>query len=273
MGSGQHPEPIPPQGNRSPHPDLSPNQLSEKTNWPLALAISLLLHFLLFFPLNHLCRQLQPIESGLVEVSLIKPAGKPKKPAKSKPQPVKPTKKHKTKPHLKAKTKKKPLKKRRPKVVKKAPLARKKRPPRKHSPATNSQLNKIKKKLARQQEEERLAAIRKRLRNEPSVPISGAQRQNLLATYQQLLKAQLMRHWHLPEPLLKSGLEATVSLTITASGRLVSQQEEKLSGNLIFDNAMRQAIINATPFPPFPAELKLPEEEFVITFNPRELQP
>jgi TonB family protein len=80
-----------------------------------------------------------------------------------------------------------------------------------------------------------------------------------------------MRNWHLPEHLLNSGLEATICLTIAASGTLLSQTEEQLSGNTIFDHAMRQAINNANPFPPFPAELTIPQEEFVITFNPNNI--
>ena len=81
-----------------------------------------------------------------------------------------------------------------------------------------------------------------------------------------------MRNWHLPEHLLNSGLEATISLTIDASGKLLKQSEEQLSDSPIFNHAMRQAVVNASPFPPFPAGLNIPQEEFVVTFNPNNLK-
>jgi protein TonB len=210
-----------------------------------------------------------------VRNGLKREKGATKKPARKKnpKAAAKPRIKQKTSRKLKRKPRRKPAPpKKHKKVTRKSTLARKKSKPRKQKPkAADKRLAEIKKKLARQREEEKLAAIRQRLKQENS-PAAQARRNTLLQEYQQLLKAWLMRNWHLPEHLLNSGLEATISLTIDASGQLISQKEEKLSGNLLFDNAMRQAVAGAEPFPPFPPDLKIPQEEFVITFNPNNLK-
>ncbi len=243
----------------------SPNRAA-----PVALVLSLLLHLLLLTPLEHWCRSAPAPGETLIKVSLLQPT--PRATPQAPPRPQRPQ--HKSRPRLKAKPKRLKRPKKHARSVKQAPLAHRKKPRRKRAPATSPQLEALKKRLARQREEERLAAIRRRLRAETAtLPPSGTGSQARLREYQQHLKALLLRHWQLPEPLLSSGLEATVSLTIAASGKLLQQKEEKLSGNLIFDNAMRQAIRNAAPFPPFPPELALPQEEFVIKFNPRELHP
>ena len=254
-------------------PAASRGRFSENQAWILALGVSVLLHILILVPFSRFNPFHSTATDRIVAVQIIsQPAARkktapPKKKAAPRPR-VKPKPARK----LKKKPRKKSAKPKKRKIVsKKSALARKKSKPRKHKPrATDNRLAEIKKKLARQQEEEKLAAIRQRLQAESS-PAAQAQRNALLQEYQQLLKAWLMRNWHLPEHLLNSGLEATISLTIDASGQLLSQKEEKLSGNLLFDNAMRQAVAGAQPFPPFPPDLKIPSEEFVITFNPNNL--
>ena len=233
----------------------------------IALGLSLIIHAFLLLPglFNKTPRRLS--DENLVEVRLLDKA--PKSKPKSRP-PVKhrkPTLKPKRK--LKHKKKSKPKKKLR-KVTKESTLARRRSVPKKKKPAADNKLEAIKKRLARQQEEEKLNQIRQRLRRSVS-PAAKARQSRLTQAYSQTLTAWIMRNWHLPEYLLNSGLEATISLTISASGTLINLNEEQLSGNSIFDNAMRQAISNANPFPPFPAELTIPREEFVITFNPNKI--
>ncbi|MEA1922358.1 MAG: energy transducer TonB [Pseudomonadota bacterium] len=197
------------------------------------------------------------------------PESIPRHQPKPSPPPAKPSFKRK----IKTKINKKPatLKKQKT-VVKESPLARRRSVPKKKPAPTSDKLTEIKKRLARQREEQKLNDIRQRLRQESS-PAARARQASLTQVYNNQLKAWLMRNWHLPEHLLNSGLKATISLTIDTSGQLLEQSEEKLSGNPIFDNAMRQAVTNATPFPPFPAELNIPQEEFVITFDPNNLKP
>ncbi len=203
-----------------------------------------------------------------MEVKLVTPEPRPRHQPKPSPPPAKPSFKRK----VKTKINKKPATLKKPKTIaKESPLARHRSVPKKKPAPTSDKLTEIKNRLARQREEQKLNDIRQRLRQAAS-PAARAQQASLTNTYNNQLSAWLMRNWHLPEHLLNSGLEATISLTIDASGKLLKQSEEKLSGNPIFDHAMRQAVTNATPFPPFPAELNIPQEEFVVTFNPNNLK-
>jgi outer membrane biosynthesis protein TonB len=235
-----------------------------------ALVLSVVLHAMLFLPAG-LFRTHRPptFNENLVEIKLLQNQKKARpKPAKQVSPASKPIVKHKRK----LKTKKKPIPKNKQReVVKKSSLARRRTLVKKKKPAASDKLAEIKKRLARQREENQLDNIRQRLR-ETTSPEAQARQASLTQVYNQTLTAWIMRNWHLPEHLLNSGLEATISLTIAASGKLLAQNEESLSGNLIFDRAMRQAIANANPFPPFPTELTIPQEEFVITFNPNNIK-
>jgi outer membrane biosynthesis protein TonB len=203
-----------------------------------------------------------------MEVKLVTPQKSLPKPAKTSQPPSKPVIKRK----IKTKINKKPATLKKEKITtKESPLARRKSVPKKKPAPTSSKLTEIKERLARQKDDEKLHDIRQRLRQEAS-PEAKALQASLTQTYQMQLKAWLMRNWHLPEHLINSGLEATINLTIDAQGKLLAQTEEELSDNPIFNHAMHQAIINATPFPAFPKELNIPQEEFVITFSPNNLK-
>ncbi len=235
----------------------------------IALGLSLILHALLFMPdLLSKPRKSALPDENLVEVKLVTNKPTPKTVPKKKVRKIsKPVLKHKRKLKTKQKT---TLKKKSRDIAKESTLARRRSKPKKKTPAVSNKLDEIKKRLARQQEEEKLDQIRQRLQSSAS-PAAQARQNSLTQIYNRTLTAWIMRNWHLPEYLLNSGLEATISLKIAASGALLSQTEEQLSGNTIFDHAMRQAISNANPFPPFPAELTIPQEEFVITFNPNNI--
>ncbi|MCK5540393.1 MAG: TonB C-terminal domain-containing protein [Deltaproteobacteria bacterium] len=237
----------------------------------LALCLSFTLHIIVLIPIPRF--KLSPDFANLMEVSLVAPKSRQEHQSKL-PPPFKPNFKQK----LKTKIKNKPaaLKKQKT-ITKKSPLAKRRSIPKKNQARTSNKLAEIKKKLALEREEQKLLDEKRKLddirqRHQRELSSTAMIRQaRLIMAYQTQLKAWLMRNWHLPEHLLNSGLEATISLTIDASGKLLEQFEEKLSNNLIFDNAMRQAIINANPFPSFPADLNIPREEFVITFNPNNI--
>ncbi len=234
----------------------------------ITLTISLMLHATIFLPPHLFKPRKRPmLNENLLEINLNTSSLKPKNGA-SKPE--KATAKPKLKRKRKLKIKQKPPLKKSKNVAKESSLARRKTIPKKKNPATSNKLDEIKNRLARQREEDKLNAIRQRIRNSTS-PATRAQQASLTQAYNQILTVWIMHNWHLPEHLLNSGLEATISLTIAASGRLLNQNEEQLSGNTIFDHAMRQAIVNANPFPPFPTELTITQEEFVITFNPNNI--
>lgn len=252
-----------------PHfPDNLPLFEGKERAFKLALCLSFILHILILLPFPQFNRP--SLETGnLMEIKLIAPPEPIRHQAKPSPAPVKPSFKQK----IKTKINKKPaaLKKQKT-IAKESPLARRRSVPKKKPAPTSNKLTEIKKRLAQQREEQKLNDIRKRIR-QASSPAALAQQASLTMIYNNQLRAWLMRNWHLPEHLLNSGLVSTISLTIDASGKLLEQSEEKLSDNPAFNHAMRQAVINATPFPPFPAELNIPQEEFVITFDPQNLKP
>ncbi|MBN2808912.1 MAG: TonB C-terminal domain-containing protein [Deltaproteobacteria bacterium] len=252
-----------------PLPDFPALRLiNSERAWPLALCLSLALHMIILLPPSMFISRPKITPGALMEVHLVAPQTSPQPPAKPDKIPDKPEFKEK----IKTKIRKKPAALQKPKITpKESPLARRPSVPVKKAPPIQEKLDEIKARLEQQREAEKLNEIRQRLHQELS-PAAQARQASLTQTYQMQLKAWLMRNWHLPEHLLNSGLVSIVSLTIDASGKLLKQQEEKLSGNPIFDNAMRQAVINACPFPPFPTELDLSREEFVITFDPNDLK-
>jgi len=151
-------------------------------------------------------------------------------------------------------------------VIKKTkPAARSKKP----------DLSKIRRKLAKEEQEKTVEQIKARLAQNktanPPAAISAVGNYQL-NRYAEQLKAWITDHWQLPELLLKEKLSATVSLTINAAGNLVKQHPEKMSGNQLFDDSILKAIARAAPFPSFPPAMDKPQEEFVITFDPNDIQ-
>ncbi len=135
-----------------------------------------------------------------------------------------------------------------------------------------SALAAIKKRYARAEQRKELDKIRQKLaeekQQEAGAPAAGQARVML---YAEQLKAWITRHWNLPEMLAREKLSATVSLTIDAAGNLLEQKIERLSGNQLFDDSILLAIKRAAPFPPFPPVMHQEREEFVITFEPRDV--
>jgi len=150
-------------------------------------------------------------------------------------------------------------------IRKKRPAARKKKP----------DLSKIRQKLAREKQEKAVSRIKNRLANEkpirPPATLSAAGNYQL-NLYAEQLKAWITDHWQLPELLLKEKLTATIAITINANGQLINQQPEKMSGNQLFDDSIFKAITRSAPFPPFPPAMNKDQEEFVITFDPNDIQ-
>lgn len=150
-------------------------------------------------------------------------------------------------------------------IKKTKPAARSKKP----------DLSKIRRKLAKEEQEKTVEQIKARLAQNktanPPAAISAVGNYQL-NRYAEQLKAWITDHWQLPELLLKEKLSATVSLTINAAGNLVKQHPEKMSGNQLFDDSILKAIARAAPFPSFPPAMDKPQEEFVITFDPNDIQ-
>ncbi|MBN2704859.1 MAG: TonB C-terminal domain-containing protein [Deltaproteobacteria bacterium] len=238
--------------------------------WYPALGLSLLLHLILLLPLPGFKSRVFLEPTDLLEISLLDPKPESKPEAKPKTQPTpEPDFKRKTKVNI---DKNPTAPKKEKKLDKESALAKKPSLPNKKTRPEADKLAPIKERLAQQREAQRLNQIRERLRRETD-PKNQARQMTLLNDYSAYLTAWLMRNWHLPEHLLNSGLEASISLTLDASGNLLRQKEDKLSGNPLFDSAMRQAVTRSSPFPPFPEELQLLQEEFIVNFNPKNLRP
>ncbi|NIA20224.1 MAG: TonB family protein, partial [Xanthomonadaceae bacterium] len=156
-------------------------------------------------------------------------------------------------------------------IVKKSPI-------KKNKPAARSKkpdLSKIRQKLAKEEEAKAVSRIKARLArnktaNQPAAISAVGNYQ--LHRYAEQLKAWITDHWQLPELLLQEKLSATVSLTINAAGNLIKQEPGKMSGNQLFDDSILKAISRAVPFPPFPPAMDKAQEEFVITFDPNDIQ-
>jgi len=149
-------------------------------------------------------------------------------------------------------------------IKKPRPAAREKKP----------DLSKIRQKLAKEKQQKAVSRIKNRLANErPVRPAAlSAAGSYQLNRYAEQLKAWITDHWQLPELLVKEKLTATIAITIDASGKLVRQQPEKMSGNQLFDDSIFKAITRSAPFPPFPPAMNKDQEEFVITFDPNDIQ-
>jgi len=156
-------------------------------------------------------------------------------------------------------------------AVKKSAIRKKRPAARKNKP----DLSKIRRKLAREKQEKAVDRIKSRLaREKPIQPVAAhsAAGSYQLNRYAEQLKAWITDHWQLPELLLKEKLTATIAITIDASGKLVRQQPEKMSGNQLFDDSIFKAITRSAPFPSFPPAMNKDQEEFVITFDPNDIQ-
>lgn len=162
-------------------------------------------------------------------------------------------------------------------IVAKKPTV-KKNSIKKTKPAARSKkpdLSKIRQKLAKEEHEKAVKRIKTRLAQNKTAtkPVAISAVGNYqLNRYAQQLKAWITDHWQLPELLLNEKLSATVSLTINATGNLIKQDPEKMSGNQLFDDSILKAIARAAPFPSFPPAMDKTQEEFVITFDPHDIQ-
>jgi len=162
-------------------------------------------------------------------------------------------------------------------LVAKRPTLKKSRI-KKRKPAARSKkadVEKIRRKLAKIEQENTVSRIKERLtRNKTAHPPAAlsAVGNYQLNRYAEQLKSWITEHWQLPELLSQEKLSATISLTISATGNLVKQNPEKMSGNQLFDDSILKAIARSAPFPPFPPAMDKTQEEFIITFDPHDMQ-
>ena len=74
--------------------------------------------------------------------------------------------------------------------------------------------------------------------------------------YYGLITRKIWSEWIYPE-YDSSGLEVVISIKIDSQGKVISQEIEKSSGNVLFDRSAVKAISKASPLPPPPVEMEI----------------
>jgi len=85
--------------------------------------------------------------------------------------------------------------------------------------------------------------------------------------YYGLITEKIWSEWIYPE-YDSSGLEVVISFKIDVQGKVVSQEIEKSSGNVLFDRSAVKAILKASPLPPPPAEMDIGVRFTGVRFTP-----
>ena len=75
-------------------------------------------------------------------------------------------------------------------------------------------------------------------------------------SYYARVTQQIWSEWIYPD-LDSKGLEVVISIQIGGDGKVISQEIEKSSGNLLFDRSAAKAILKASPLPPPPVEMEI----------------
>ena len=80
-------------------------------------------------------------------------------------------------------------------------------------------------------------------------------------------------NWSYPVALdSEKDLEAIVVLMVKRDGTILKNHFEKRSAKAIFDESVMKAIERSDPLPPFPEGYRKSHEEFIISFNLKDLQ-
>lgn len=123
-----------------------------------------------------------------------------------------------------------------------------------------------------------LNRIRNQVRTAPTPRPSGGQRSaNTLSVlesqYALKVKGKLMQVWALPEfKQFDASLKAKYVIKISQNGTVIKQFFEQRSNDPTFDQFVKRAVIDASPFPPFPPAIKDSSLEFELRFSPSDIQ-
>ncbi len=113
-------------------------------------------------------------------------------------------------------------------------------------------------------EQKRLAAIKK---IEKRVAGRGAVvTPSQMEHYFGMVRERVKGFWVIPDTVAEEeGMEAVVVVTIDKNGLVLTSRFERVSGNPYFDQSAMRAITKASPFPPPPGKVPL---EFGLVFQP-----
>jgi colicin import membrane protein len=74
--------------------------------------------------------------------------------------------------------------------------------------------------------------------------------------YIDLIISKITSEWIYPASD-SSGLEVIITIKIDSNGKVISQEIEKSSGNILFDRSAVKAILKASPLPPPPVDMEI----------------
>ena len=120
--------------------------------------------------------------------------------------------------------------------------------------------------------------IRSQVRTTPTPRPSGAQRSantlNVLESqYAVAVQGKLMQVWALPEfKQFDTSTMAKYVIRISRDGAVVKQFFEQRSNDPTFDQFVKRAVIEASPFPPIPPAIKDNSLEFELRFSPSDIK-
>lgn len=120
--------------------------------------------------------------------------------------------------------------------------------------------------------------IRNQVRTTPTPRPSGGQRSantlNVLESqYALSVQGKLMQVWALPEfKQFDTSTMAKYVIRISRDGAVIKQFFEQRSNDPTFDQFVKKAVIEASPFPPFPPAIKDNSLEFELRFSPSDIK-
>ncbi len=82
--------------------------------------------------------------------------------------------------------------------------------------------------------------------------VDSSRAERTLDEYTSKVNDKIKRAWVYPDLGQMAGMEATVSVTVQADGRIIVNRIERTSGNAIFDRSALRAIAKASPVAPPP---------------------
>ena len=85
--------------------------------------------------------------------------------------------------------------------------------------------------------------------------LSPDARESAIASYYDTIRDRLQSNWALPVWLARQKLSAQINLKLDGAGRVSGLQITRASGNAQFDEAVRRAVQQSSPFPPPPADI------------------
>lgn len=120
--------------------------------------------------------------------------------------------------------------------------------------------------------------IRNQVRTTPTPRPSGGQRSGnalnvLESQYALAVQGKLLQVWALPEfKQFDSSLMAKYVIRLSRDGTVIKQFFEQRSSDPTFDQFVKKAVLEASPFPPFPPAIKESSLEFELRFSPSDIQ-